>query len=116
MKKICLLFVSVLLLTGCGKATIQNIECSELDQLKEDGAILIDVRNISEFDEGHLDDAINIEYDTIGEKIGSVAKDKDTKIIVYCRSGNRSNKAATTLIDKGYKNVFDLGTMNKCTK
>ena len=45
-----------------------------------------------------------------------VFENKDTKIIVYCRSGNRSATAAQTLIDLGYKNVYDLGGINNCAE
>lgn len=115
MKKVLLLIVSILLLCGCNeKATVTMVQCDEANKLVDDGAILIDVRNVTEFDEYHLDNAINIEYDVIGNKIGSVTQDKNAKIIVYCKSGNRSGKAAQTLIDKGYKNVYDLGGYGKC--
>ena len=44
----------------------------------------------------------------------NLIKDKNTKIIVYCRSGNRSATAANTLINLGYTNVYDLGAMSNC--
>ena len=48
--------------------------------------------------------------------IETMVKDKNTHIIVYCRSGNRSATAAQKLIDMGYKKVYDLGAMSNCEK
>lgn len=45
----------------------------------------------------------------IQDKIADVVPDKDTTVIIYCRSGNRSRSAANKLIDMGYTKVFDLG-------
>jgi len=70
---------------------------------------LIDVRTPREFSEGHLVGAINIEYQEIAAKIGSVTQDKDAKIELYCRSGRRSGIARGTLRDVGYKNVDNIG-------
>lgn len=85
-------------------------------ELVDDGAVLIDVRTLAEYNATHLDDAINIAVDVIDEQIEEKVPDKDTKIIVYCRSGSRSATAAKTLLDKGYKNVYDLGGMDNCSK
>ena len=68
-----------------------------------------------EYEQGHLDNSINIAVDVIESTIESEVSDKDTKIIVYCRSGNRSATAAQTLVNMGYKNVYDLGAMNSCS-
>ena len=59
-----------------------------------EGAVLIDVRSASEYAESHLDNSINLTVDTIGVNIEKLVSDKNTKIIVYCRSGNRSATAA----------------------
>ena len=112
-----------MMLCSCGsnetqeeKVTSQIINCSQKEELMSEGAILIDVRSESEYAEGHLYNSINLTVDTIGFNIESLLKDKNTKIIVYCRSGNRSATAANTLINLGYKNVYDLGAMNNCSK
>jgi rhodanese-related sulfurtransferase len=81
--------------------------------LQADGAIIVDVREEEEYKEEHLDEAINIPYTAITDRISKYA-DKDTKIIVYCKSGVRSNKAANSLIEAGYKNIYDLGSISNC--
>ncbi len=124
MKKILVILVLLLLVTGCKeeskenmksekKGTISSVTCDRAIDLQGDGAIIVDVREKDEYDEDHLDDAINIPYTVITDKIGEYA-DKDTKILVYCRSGVRSNKAANSLLEAGYKNIYDLGSINNC--
>ena len=107
MKKIgiiCLVFIGLILLTGCTKE--QNQEESKLDKiLKEDNYIVVDVRTAEEYAEGHVKGAINIPYDEIDE---NTDLDKSKTILVYCKSGVRSGKAYDTLISLGYT-VENLG-------
>ena len=123
MKRIIMLCMCAMMLCSCGsnetqeeKVTSQIINCSQKEELMGEGAILIDVRSASEYAEGHLDNSINLTVDTIGVNIEKLVSDKNTKVIVYCRSGNRSATAANTLINLGYKNVYDLGAMSNCSK
>lgn len=123
MKRIVMLCMCAMMLCSCGteeketdKVVSQNINCTQKEELMNEGAVLIDVRSASEYAEGHLDNSINLTVDTIGVNIEKLVSDKNTKIIVYCRSGNRSATAANTLINLGYKNVYDLGAMNNCSK
>ena len=118
MKKIIVLMVMIMFLTACGnepKAEIQKVDCITKNSLVSEGAVLIDVRSSLEFEEGHLKNAINIDVEAIKNHIEKEVPDKNTKIILYCRSGNRSNTAANYLIDMGYKNVYDLGAMSNCS-
>lgn len=90
-----------------------KVTCEQKEFLiSEKGAILIDVRTKEEYDEGHLDNAINISYDEVVSKLKDY--DKDTPIIVYCRSGNRSSKAYQSLQAAGYTNLYDLGAISNC--
>ncbi len=72
-------------------------------------AIWIDVRTPAEFSEGHVAGSINIPYEIIGAEIGSVTRDVDSDIRVYCRSGKRSGVARDTLNGLGYANVINEG-------
>ena len=67
--------------------------------LVEQGALLIDVRTPSEFNQGHLDGAANLPLDTINTAFSDI--DKQTPIVVYCRSGNRSGQAMSYLKKQG---------------
>ena len=71
--------------------------------------ILVDVRTEAEYKEGHIKGSILIPYDLIGKEAPAKLIDKTAKIIVYCRSGNRSGIATRELLKMGYTNVYDLG-------
>jgi len=71
--------------------------------------VLLDVRELSEFEEGHIPGATLMPLNTLGDRAPLEILDKDTQIIVYCRSGRRSAEAVQLLIDLGFRNVFDLG-------
>lgn len=119
MKKVLILCLFLLFLTACGDkeiAKVEQIDCLNKNVLMGEGAVLIDVRSSMEYEQGHLNNSINIDVDAIKDTIESKVEDKNTKIIVYCRSGNRSATAAQTLVEMGYKNVYDLGAMSNCEK
>jgi phage shock protein E len=78
--------------------------------------LVIDVRTVAEWDKGHLEDAVLIPYDQIGEKIGSVVKDKSKTIYVYCRTGRRTKIAVEALEKLGYKDIIDLGPLEDAAK
>ena len=71
--------------------------------------VLIDVRSADEYASGHLRGAVNIPHDRITEEIGSVAADKSTPVILYCRSGRRAETALNALKAAGYENVSNCG-------
>lgn len=75
--------------------------------------VLVDVRTPAEYEAGHIPTAINVPVDVIGSKPPAVQK--DTLIVVYCRSGNRSATARKILVDLGYTNVVDFGAVSKWT-
>lgn len=104
--------ISLLTFTACGKTiSYTNISPKDaLDVIKGDSkAVLIDVRTPEEFLVIRIPGSVLIPDYEIKEKIADVVPDKDTTVIVYCRSGNRSRTAAKKLIDMGYTKVFDLG-------
>ena len=110
MKKICLLLI-MFIMCGCSNnyKTVNKDEALKL--IEEGDAVLIDVRSIVEYQEGHINGAKSYPVTTILNDIED-EYDKDTYIIVYCRSGSRSKTAAQGLIELGYKNVYDLGSIN----
>lgn len=93
--------------TACGQGNFENAEVSEFAELVADSnVVVLDVRTASEFAEGHLERAINIDYhqsDFVEKAKATLPLDK--KIAVYCRSGRRSAGAAGKLGDEGYKLV-----------
>lgn len=78
-------------------------------QAQKAKGIWIDVRSAEEFNDGHLQDSINIPHDQIVERIKAVSPDKDAPINLYCRSGRRAEVALTELKKAGYTNVTNHG-------
>jgi phage shock protein E len=107
MKFLRVLFVSLLLVTAAFTA---DVIAANTDTMAAK-PLLIDVRTPAEWDDGHLDGAILIPYEKIGEEIGTVAVDKQTKINLYCRTGRRSGIALDTLKKLGYEDVTNLGSV-----
>nr|WP_300093653.1 rhodanese-like domain-containing protein [Sedimentibacter sp.] len=92
------------------KAEYVKISPEEAKEIMEsEEAIVLDVRTKEEFGQGHIDGAVLLPVDEISSKAEEVLKDKNAKILVYCRSGNRSAAAARTLLGMGYENVYDFG-------
>lgn len=65
---------------------------------------IIDVRSKEEFADGHIKNAINIPYDEVLERLEEIPQDKP--IVMYCRTNNRSEFAATLLIQAGLSNII----------
>ena len=74
--------------------------------------VLIDVRSEAEFNQGHLADAILLPHTVAAEKIQQLVPDKNQRIILYCRSGNRSGIVFNQLKKLGYNNVVDAGAFD----
>ncbi len=86
-----------------------NISYDDLKELMRNKEIyLIDVRSGQEYEEGHLDGAINIPVYNIENEIQKKVKDKKETIILYCSSGSRSKKAKNILEKLGYTEVYNL--------
>ena len=76
---------------------------------EESDYIIVDAREQSEYDEGHIKGAIVIPYTEIEQKAEEMLPDKEQLILVYCRSGRRSKIAAQCLANMGYTNVKEFG-------
>ena len=79
---------------------------------KGEKLIIVDVRTKEEYDGGHIPNSLLIPYDEIEAKAATLLPDKNASIIVYCRSGRRSEIAAKSLMKLGYTNVADMGAIS----
>jgi len=93
-----------------GIISISPAEVYEIITNDED-YIILDVRTQDEYYEGHLEKALLIPVDDLEKVVDELPKDKP--IIVYCRSGVRSRKAAEILVDNGFSQVYDMGGILK---
>lgn len=106
------LFSTIIGLFGCtaqsSKFATEDVE--EFAKVIADTAVVrLDVRTPQEYAEGHIEGAINIDVLSDGFVAEASKLPADRTIALYCRSGNRSKKAAAILADKGYK-VIELAT------
>lgn len=102
MKKILIILSLIIILSSCNN---KEIETDIYQIMEENEHIIVDVRTPEEYNESHIEGAINIPHDQINENIDL---DKNKIIVVYCMSGARSNMAYKTLSTLGYE-VYDLG-------
>lgn len=113
MKKlgIIFIFVFIVFLASCSNSGFEVINATEAKTMMDnDSSIkLIDVREQYEYDESHIEGAILIPLGTIEDNALTILPNLDTTIIIYCRSGNRSNDAAKLFVELGYTDVYDMG-------
>ena len=76
-------------------------------KLVESGIKVIDVRTPAEFAEGHVPGALNIPHGEMPRRAGEIGP-PSTPVLLYCKSGRRSDIAANTLRAKGYKVIYDM--------
>jgi rhodanese-related sulfurtransferase len=89
----------------------QDVSVEEARELIDAGAFVLDVRTIDEYNSGHIEGAVLIPHTNLEERILEVPRDK--VILVYCRSGRRSEIASTILINNGFTQVNNmLGGIN----
>ncbi len=94
---------------------ISQEEAAEMMK-NDDGHIVVDVRTIDEYNEGHIPKAICIPNENIIEgTMPEELPDKSQIILIYCRSGNRSRQAAEKLFNTGYTNIYEFGGIKDWT-
>ena len=77
-----------------------------------DGATLLDVRSKAEFGAGHLPGAMNVPVDELQGRTDDVGS-RETPVVVYCKSGVRSDRAKRILEARGFTHVSNLGGMHR---
>jgi molybdopterin/thiamine biosynthesis adenylyltransferase/rhodanese-related sulfurtransferase len=87
---------------------IREISPPEAQDRHRAGATLIDVREQVEWDAGHIPGALFIPLGQLDQEIAAAVPDKDTEIIMQCRSGARSGRGTALLQELGYTNVVNL--------
>jgi rhodanese-related sulfurtransferase len=89
-----------------------DVDGSKARRLVEGGALLVDVRTPEEFTAAHLPGAVNIPVQELDRRMGELGP-REKPVVLYCRSGSRSARAARMLEAAGYSTVHDLGAMSR---
>ncbi|MBO5336796.1 MAG: alpha-galactosidase [Lachnospiraceae bacterium] len=89
---------------------IEWIDMPHMEQLVEEGALLVDVRTEQEYAQSHLSDAMNVPYMDMHAIAGNYFKDKSQPLVLYCATGKRSSQAKQSLEYLGYEKVYLLKT------
>jgi phage shock protein E len=103
----------VLLALSLGATAGEIDRNTALKVMQQPDAVLIDVRTAEEFAEGALPGARRIETPDLAQRISTLAPDKDTPVVLYCRSGRRSSIAQDVLARLGYSQVINAGSYDQ---
>ena len=108
------ILASAMAMTAGGAASsdaCQHISQEKAKEMMDTQEVLIlDVREQDEYDGGHIPGAVLLPVGAIDEESAAgVIPEKDTTLLVYCRSGSRSKRAAKALADLGYTAVYEFG-------
>lgn len=117
MRRVFLLILSIVLLnSGCGGKNVEQNTYQQITQedakkrMDEQEVMILDVREQEEYDGGHIPGAVLLPVGTITEDTAAaVIPEKESVVLVYCRSGNRSKKAAGALAALGYTQIYEFG-------
>ena len=88
---------------------IKEVDCAAALQLiNHKNALVLDVREDSEYQSGHILNAASITLGKLRERVGELEKYRELPIVVICRSGNRSITACVILGKQGFSQVYNL--------
>lgn len=99
-------------ITSCNNASAQQSHLLEpqqlLDKVNNEDVHFVDVRTPMEFNQGHIEGAINIDFmaNDFADQLKQL--DTDKPIVIYCRTGRRSGLTTRTLVEIGFKDIYDL--------
>src|SRR5690606_15618005 len=96
------------------KAQIREVDPAQAERLVQDGAVLLDVREPDEYEQGAVPGSIHIPRGHLESQIENRVPERDKPIVVMCAGGTRSAFAAKTLGELGYEDVVSMdGGFNK---
>ena len=104
-----IVFLSLIFVFACeplNSPEINLITESDFIELRDSDYTLIDVRTQDEFDLGHIDSAINLDFYSESFQNDILSLPKNETIVLYCRTNNRSTKTANILKENGYKEIL----------
>lgn len=94
------------------KSLFGGADTGKLDEMRAQGAVIVDVRSPGEFAAGHAKGAVNMPLDTLDSKVAAIKK-YQKPVILCCASGMRSSRAMALLSSKGVTDLYDAGSWKK---
>ena len=89
-----------------GKNAVDPLTATSM--INHEDAVILDVRSIKEFNDGHIVNAINIPLNGLGSNLKQMEKHRSKPIVMVCRSGSRSGSACSMMRKNGFENVKNL--------
>ena len=89
-----------------GYSSISPSESTQM--INRENALILDVRENNEYSEGHIINSLHIPISNIKTRMNELEQYKTQKVIVACRTGNRSSQACANLRKEGFEQVFNL--------
>jgi molybdopterin/thiamine biosynthesis adenylyltransferase/rhodanese-related sulfurtransferase len=95
-------------LLRAARAEVEELDAPQARELVDDGAVLVDVRERDEWEQGRIPGAVHVPRGHLESRIEQAAPDITRPVVLYCASGNRSVLAARTLSELGYERAISL--------
>ena len=89
------------------------VSVAEARRYLKEGALLVDVRTVGEFQAGSVPGAVNVPLSELPDAMSARSPDKNRVLLVHCQSGGRSAIAALKLRSAGYTRVFNVGSLSQ---
>ncbi|MFQ3265165.1 MAG: phage shock protein E [Alteromonadaceae bacterium] len=108
----------ILALVITGQVVAKDISQSQLQTImkNEQQVIVLDVRTVEEFEQGHIPNAVNIPHKELEARLAELSGAKNTQVVIYCRSGRRAEVAKQVLVKSGFNQLDHLsGDFNEWT-
>jgi phage shock protein E len=86
-------------------ARVPQVDAATVDHRLAQGTVVIDVRDATAHDAAHIAGSLNIERDSLAQRIAALVPDRSTPILCYCNGGTRGPLAALALLELGYADV-----------
>ena len=111
-----LLFIAaIFVVVSTLRASPQLTEAEARARINQ-GALIVDVRTVEEFNAKHLTNVLNIPLAEVREKLPLVVTNQGQVILLHCRTGRRSGIAEGELRSMGYTNAFNIGSYERAEK
>lgn len=92
-------------LADAARSRVDDVQPADVDALRDQGVVVLDIRDPDEHDADHIPGSINISRGKLEMNVESEIPDLDTPILTYCNAYNRGALSADTLRSMGYSNV-----------